>query len=105
MGVVVGAFAMHEAPWEQNNDLAVDSLRIEQTAELCLVEVRDRGMAYDSASSCRALSDLASRYIEAGGGKPDTPARYEVRFANAQRMAWVARATSASCGKEPMRIW
>jgi hypothetical protein len=44
------------------------------------------------------------RYLDAGGGDPKTPLRYEIIFEQARATAWIALAVSYS-GKPGIAIW
>lgn len=86
--------------------LEATSTAIHESAEDCLKTVRDQHAKYAETSSCNALGSLSMRYLEAGGDKPGkTPAKYDLRYVGAQRMAWTALAMSESCSNKPPRIW
>jgi hypothetical protein len=85
--------------------LDASSNAIQSSAEECLLSVRDRRTKYEATPTCVALDALATTYLREGGGRSGTPAKYELRFVSAQRMAWTALAMSESCSGKPLKIW
>ena len=52
-----------------SKDTQLDSIarELEATVNRCVIDVRDKTSKYDTSPNCRALSDIAKRYIAAGG--------------------------------------
>lgn len=73
-------------------------------SESCVLDVRDKRIKYEQSKNCNSLGPLSRQYIEAGGGKPDTPLEVETSFERARVQAWMALALSASNG-EANRVW
>ncbi len=84
-------------------EAAVSAINL--SAEKCLLSVRDRRTKYEATASCNALASLSMAYLEAGGDKKGAPAKYDLRYISAQRMAWNALALSESCSGRSLRIW
>jgi hypothetical protein len=74
------------------------------TAEACVLSVRDHAVKYEQASECIALKALSGRYIDLSVQMRKVPVACELLFAKAQRAAWAALATSVS-GGGLLRIW
>ena len=77
---------------------------LSKTSEECLLDVRDRQLKYETSRNCLMLSVLADQYIEAGGFRADTPAKYNLIAAEARATAWAAQAVSVS-GAAALKIW
>jgi hypothetical protein len=75
-----------------------------ETAERCLLDVRDRSMKYEKSPSCSQLKMQSQRYIDAGGQIKDEPARTALVAEEGRRMAWTARAISVS-GNPTLSLW
>ena len=90
---------------EKSVRLDVTSKALYESADRCFLTVRDQHTKYETTPDCVALSSLSMRYIEAGGGTSKTPLKYEHRFSQAQRVAWMAVAHSESCSGKTLRIW
>jgi len=73
-------------------------------AEKCLLDVRDHGLTYEKSPNCNALGVLSKAYIDAGGQLPDEPTESKLVGEQAVRMAWAARAISAS-GDPTISLW
>jgi hypothetical protein len=58
-----------------SKDTQLDSIarELEATVNRCVTDVRDKPSKYDTSPNCRALSDIAKRYIAAGGLKQTAP--------------------------------
>jgi hypothetical protein len=54
-----------------HKDTQLDSIarELETTVNRCVIDVRDKTSKYETSSNCRALSEIAKRYIAAGGLK------------------------------------
>jgi hypothetical protein len=76
---------------------------LSNTADQCLVDVRDRGASFETSQNCSALGPLASAYIEAGGFQNE-PAEIRLVAERARTTAWMARAASLPGGKG-LSIW
>lgn len=73
-------------------------------SESCLTDVRDKSIKYERSQNCNSLRPLSQKYINAGGGRPDTSLETEIEFERARVQAWMALALSASNG-EAAGIW
>jgi len=107
-GMVLGAgLAWWASAPKTSATLDATSLAIQESADACLLAVRDQGTKYEETAECTALSALATRYIEAANH--NTNPTYELRFMTAQRMAWTALALSegrSGCRRRgQVRIW
>src|SRR3954469_9290531 len=58
-----------------SKDTQLDSIarELEATVNRCVIDVRDKTSKYETSSNCRALSEIAKRYIAAGGLKQSAP--------------------------------
>jgi hypothetical protein len=58
-----------------HQDTQLDSIarELEATVNRCVIDVRDKTSKYETSSNCRALSEIAKRYIAAGGLKQSAP--------------------------------
>jgi len=86
---------------DELNKAASDILRV---SEACLYDVRDHQIKYEASNNCNALRGLSDRYIDEGGYQDGTPAEIKLKYAHAQKVAWMALALSVSNG-EANRIW
>src|SRR6187551_1262824 len=86
-----------------SKDTQLDSIarELETTVNRCVIDVRDKTSKYDTSSNCRALSDIAKRYIAAGGLKQSAPC---VAAEGAHAKAWMALAVSKT-GDPNLVIW
>jgi hypothetical protein len=85
--------------------LKATSKALLEASEKCVYEVRDQRLKYEMAPNCAALGALSSQYINAGGGRTDTPLEVEINFERARVHAWMARALSESREPGLLRIW
>ena len=67
-------------------------------ADECLLDVRDRGLRYETSRNCASLKAFSLAYIEAGGTSPSEPSRIEAKGQSALAVAWSARAASCLGG-------
>jgi hypothetical protein len=70
----------------------------------CVIDVRDKTSKYDTSPNCRALSEIAKRYIAAGGLKQSAPCVADRIAEGAHAKAWMALAISKS-GDPNLMIW
>ena len=70
----------------------------------CVIDVRDKTSKYDTSPNCRALSDIAKRYIAAGGLKQSAPCVADRIAEGAHAKAWMALAVSKT-GDPNLVIW
>ncbi len=77
---------------------------INESADRCLVTVRDQRTRYSETPACNALGSLAMTYMQATQGGNGSDAT-ELLYVGAQRMAWTAVAFSESCGGGRPQIW
>jgi len=64
----------------------------------CLLDVRDRGLKFESSPNCTALSVLSKSYLAAGGQKEDEPSPLSAKANYARSVAMSARAVSCVGG-------
>ena len=79
-----------------SKDTQLDSIarELETTVNRCVIDVRDKTSKYDTSPNCRALSDIAKRYIAAGGLKQSAPCVADRIAEGAHAKAWMALAVS-----------
>ena len=70
----------------------------------CVIDVRDKTSKYETSPNCRALSEIAKRYVAAGGLKQSAPCRADRIAESARARAWMALAVSKS-GDPGLTIW
>jgi hypothetical protein len=87
-------------------DTQLDSIarELEATVNRCVIDVRDKTSKYDTSPNCRALSDIAKRYIAAGGLKQSAPCTADRIAEGAHAKAWMALAVSKT-GDPNLVIW
>jgi hypothetical protein len=73
-------------------------------SEKCVYDVRDKNLKYDRSPNCTSLGALSQQYINAGGGRLESPLETEIEFERARVHAWMALALSASNG-QASNIW
>jgi hypothetical protein len=81
--------------------VAADALT--RAADACLIDVRDRDLAWERSTNCASLSSLADSYIALGGFQSE-PAEVRVIAEQARATAWMARTVSLPGGKG-LSIW
>jgi hypothetical protein len=79
-----------------SKDTQLDSIarELEATVNRCVIDVRDKTSKYDTSPNCRALSEIAKRYIAAGGLKQSAPCVADRIAEGAHAKAWMALAIS-----------
>jgi hypothetical protein len=87
-------------------DTQLDSIarELEATVNRCVIDVRDKTSKYETSSNCRALSEIAKRYIAAGGLKQSAPCVADRIAEGARAKAWMALAVSRT-GDPNLMIW
>jgi hypothetical protein len=78
--------------------------QLNDIANRCVSDVRDRGIKYETSDNCRALSRVAHAYINAGGLKDNAPSRADRIAERARARAWMALAISKT-GDPNLSIW
>ena len=76
-----------------SKDTQLDSIA-EATVNRCVKDVRDKTSKYDTSPNCRAVSEIAKRYIAAGGLKQSAPCIADRIAEGARAKAWMALAVS-----------
>ncbi|MEH6529573.1 MAG: hypothetical protein V7718_06495 [Porticoccus sp.] len=89
---------------ENNQKLDVASQALFYAADKCMLDVRDLNLKYEDSPNCTSLDALATLYIEAGGFRPETPNKYQIKAEQARVKAWQALAISES-DKPFLSIW
>ena len=102
--VVAAATVFSVTGCADNARLELSANALSKAADECLLDVRDRRMKYEKSPNCASLSTLSLQYIEAGGFRTETPAKYALIAEKARATAWIALATSES-GNRLLRIW
>jgi hypothetical protein len=89
-----------------SKDTQLDSIarELETTVNRCVIDVRDKTSKYETSPNCRALSEIAKRYIAAGGLKQSAPCTADRIAEGAHAKAWMALAISKS-GDPNLMIW
>ena len=82
----------------------LDCQRARNHVNRCVIDVRDKTSKYDTSPNCRALSDIAKRYIAAGGLKQSAPCTADRIAEGAHAKAWMALAVSKT-GDPNLVIW
>ena len=57
----------------QDTQLDVIARELETTVNRCVIDVRDKTSKYETSPNCRSLSEIARRYVAAGGLKQSAP--------------------------------
>ena len=102
--VVVAVTALAIVGCTDNTRLELSANALSKAADECLLDVRDQRMKYKKSPNCVSLGALSTQYIEAGGFRNETPAKYALIAEKARTSAWIALATSES-GNRLLRIW
>jgi hypothetical protein len=89
-----------------HQDTQLDSIarELEATVNRCVIDVRDKTSKYETSSNCRALSEIAKRYIAAGGLKQSASCLADRIAEGARAKAWMALAVSRT-GDPNLMIW
>jgi hypothetical protein len=89
-----------------SKDTQLDSIarELETTVNRCVIDVRDKTSKYETSPNCRALSEIAKRYIAAGGLKQSAPCTADRIAEGPHAKAWMALAISKS-GDPNLMIW
>lgn len=89
-----------------SKDTQLDSIarELETTVDRCVIDVRDKTSKYDTSPNCRALSEIAKRYVAAGGLKQSAPCVADRIAEGAHAKAWMALAVSRT-GDPNLMIW
>ena len=89
-----------------SKDTQLDSIarELETTVNRCVIDVRDKTSKYDTSPNSRALSEIAKRYIAAGGLKQSAPCVAGRIAEGAHAKAWMALAISKT-GDPNLMIW
>jgi hypothetical protein len=78
--------------------------RFQSAAEKCMLSVRDAGLVYENAPTCKALEGKHKAYIDARDLTTKAPMQEQFVMESGYRMAWGARAMSAA--KDPtLSLW
>jgi hypothetical protein len=87
-------------------DTQLDTIarELESSVNRCVIDVRDKTSKYDTSPNCRALSDIAKRYIAAGGLKQSAPCVADRIAEGSHAKAWMALAISKT-GDPNLVIW
>ena len=80
------------------------SRELEATVNRCVIDVRDKTSKYETSSNCRSLSEIAKRYVAAGGLKQSAPCTADRIAEGAHAKAWMALAISKT-GDPNLMIW
>ena len=80
----------------KDTQLDLIARELETTVNRCVIDVRDKTSKYETSPNCRALSEIAKRYIAAGGLKQSAPCTADRSTEGAHAKAWRALAISKS---------
>jgi hypothetical protein len=89
-----------------HRDTLLDAIarELEATVNRCVIDVRDKTAKYETSPNCRALSEIAKRYVAAGGLKQSAPCLADRIAEGARAKAWMALAVSRT-GDPNLMIW
>jgi len=88
----------------QDTQLDVIARELETTVNRCVIDVRDKTSKYETSPNCRSLSEIAKRYVAAGGLKQGAPCAADRIAEGAHAKAWMALAISKT-GDPNLVIW
>lgn len=86
------------------SELDTIAVRLRDAVNRCVVDVRDRGVKYESSTNCRSLGRIAQQYVASGGFKDNAPCRADRIAESARARAWMALAMSKT-GEANLSIW
>ena len=72
----------------QDTQLDVIARELEATVNRCVIDVRDKTSKYETSPNCRSLSEIAKRYVAAGGLKQSAPCTADRRRVLMPRHGW-----------------
>lgn len=75
-----------------------------EQADRCLLAVRDHGARFEASRECLPLRSLSMAYINAGGGREESPTRHRLLYEQGRASAWAALAISRS-GDPSLSLW
>lgn len=101
---VVSLLLLVTACSEQSSQLESIANQLNDVANRCVADVRDRHIKYESSENCRSLTRIAHQYISAGGLKDSAPVRADRVAERARARAWMALAISRT-GDPSLSIW
>jgi hypothetical protein len=78
--------------------------QLNDAANRCVTDVRDKSMKYETSEHCRSLGKIAQQYTNAGGLKDGAPHQADRIAERARARAWMALAISKS-GDPGLTIW
>ena len=88
----------------QDTQLDVIARELEATVNRCVIDVRDKTSKYETSSNCRSLSEIAKRYVAAGGLKQSAPCTADRIAEGAHAKACMSLAISKT-GDPNLMIW
>jgi hypothetical protein len=88
----------------QDTQLDVIARELEATVNRCVIDVRDKTSKYETSPNCRSLSEIAKRYVAAGGLKQSAPCTADRIAEGSHAKAWMALAISKT-GDPNLMIW
>lgn len=86
------------------SDLDTIAVQLRDAVNRCVVDVRDRGVKYETSTNCRSLGRIAQQYVASGGFKDSAPCRADRIAESARARAWMALAVSKT-GEANLSIW
>jgi hypothetical protein len=89
---------------QRDSQLDAIANELDAAVNRCVIDVRDKTSKYETSPNCRALSEIAKRYVAAGGLKQSAPCRADRIAESARARAWMALAVSKS-GDPGLTIW
>jgi len=108
LAVAAGLVALVSAVGGSSTDAKLEATTgaLSDSAEECLLSVRDHGTKYDATPACNALGALSMKYVQATHADlSGAPLKYRLAFSEAQHTAWMALAMSSSCSGRGLAIW
>ena len=92
------------AACSKDTQLDLIARELEATVNRCVIDVRYKTSKYETSSNCRSLSEIAKRYVAAGGLKQSAPCTADRIAEGAHAKAWMALAISKT-GDPNLMIW
>jgi hypothetical protein len=89
---------------QKPSELESIAIQLSDAANRCVIDVRDKGLKYESSDHCRSLGRIAQQYTSAGGLKDGAPPNADRIAERARARAWMALAISKS-GEPGLTIW
>jgi hypothetical protein len=80
------------------------AIQLNDAANRCVLDVRDRRVKYEDSTNCRSMGRIAQQYVDAGGFTDSAPCPADRIAQRARARAWMALAVSKA-GDPNLSIW